>query len=73
MKWWGWLGVAILALGTGLLIWRATVATPLTLGPDGPPVAAIDRIDRYQAAGSLALLLGAGVLGAALHRPRGTS
>jgi hypothetical protein len=63
---WGWIGVALLVLGAALLVWRAAAGTPPD--PEGKPTTAAERIDRYEILGSLGLVLGAGVLGAAIRR-----
>jgi hypothetical protein len=66
---WGWLGVALLVLGAALLVWRAATGTPPDL--EGKPTTAAERIDRYEILGSLGLVLGAGVIGAAVRREDG--
>lgn len=66
MRIWGWLGVLLLAAGAALLVWRAAAGTPPDL--EGKPTSAAERIDRYEILGSLGLVLGAGVLGAAVRR-----
>lgn len=66
MRIWGWLGLALLVAGAALLLWRAAAGTPPDL--EGKPTRAAERIDRYEVLGSLGLVLGAGVLGAAVRR-----
>jgi drug/metabolite transporter (DMT)-like permease len=69
VKWWGWLGVAVLVAGAVLLVWRGMQGDP-PLQEDAPPPTVSERLDRSEVLASVALLIGAGLLGAALHRPK---
>jgi hypothetical protein len=67
MKNWGWLGVVLLAGAGGVFLWRG-FAGPAPPSVSGPPLSALERLDGWEVVASVVALLGAGVLGAALHR-----